>query len=387
MVSDQNHVHDGAREFVEAAASLQIPRNEDFNGARQEGVGIYQVTQKNGERWSSARAYLDGAKERDNLYVLTGATIERVLFDEGRAWGVAYVRDGEAKVMRARRAVVLAGGVFGTAQILMLSGIGPGKHLRETGVSVRIDRPGVGGNLQDHVDYVAAFETPGRWFMGKSLPGALGMVGELFKWLTRREGRWTTPYAESGGFIRADPASEIPDIQLHFIPAVLEDHGRAEVKGHGFSCHACVLRPESSGTVRLASLDAREMPLIDPGFLTDRRDVELLKKGVRAMYRILGSEPLTRHAPKDRNPIDLDDDEALERLIRARADTIYHPVGTARMGSDDGAVCDPRLRVRGVEGLYVGDASIMPKLVSGNTNAPSIMIGERCAAFVAEDLK
>jgi choline dehydrogenase-like flavoprotein len=173
---------------------------------------------------------------------------------------------------------------------------------------------------------------------------------------------------------------------LHFVPVVLEDHGRAKVKRHGFSCHVCVLRPESAGTVRLASIDAGAAPLIDPGFLSDRRDVELLKKGVRAMYRILEAPPLANHKGRDRYPIDLADDEALERLIRARADTIYHPVGTARMGSDEMAVCDPRLRVRGVEGLYVADASIMPKLVSGNTNAPSIMIGERCADFVRADL-
>ena len=355
-VSDQCDPHPGSVEFVEAAKSLQIPGNDDFNGARQEGVGLYQVTQKGGERWSS-----------------------------GRAWGVAYIQDGEQREIRARRAVILAGGVFGTAQLLMLSGIGPGRHLREQGIAVRIDRPAVGSNLQDHVDYVAAFETKGRYFLGQSFLGNMKMLGAMAQWVRGRRGTMTSPFAEAGGFLTLDPAAPAPDIQLHFVPVVLEDHGRTKVKGHGFSCHVCVLRPESHGTVRLGSIDAREAPLIDPAFRTDPRDMALLKQGVRAMYRILETPPLSNHKGKDRYPIDRTDDDALERLIRARADTIYHPVGTARMGTDDLAVCDPKLRVRGIEGLYVADASVMPKLVSGNTNAPSIMIGERCADFVAAD--
>lgn len=385
-VSDQRFANPGSLDFVEAGASLQIPRNRDFNGARQEGIGLYQVTQRNGERWTAARAYLGDTARASKVDTLTGVTAERVLFDEGRAWGVAYVQDGQSKVIRARRAVVLAGGVFGTPQLLMLSGIGPGAHLREHGVSVRIDRPAVGANLQDHVDYVATFETPGTGFVGNSLRGSLSMAGAFVRWLRSREGMMTTPFAEAGGFLTVTPGAPAPDVQLHFVVAALEDHGRTKVPGHGFSCHVCVLRPESRGTVRLASIDARAMPLIDPAFLTDPRDIGVMKRGVRAMYRILEAPPLSDHAGRDCWPVDLADDEALERLIRARADTVYHPVGTARMGSDAAAVCDPKLRVRGVEGLYVADASVMPKLVSGNTNAPAIMIGERCAAFVAADL-
>ena len=212
------------------------------------------------------------------------------------------------------------------------------------------------------------------------------MGGALISWLRKREGMMTTPFAEAGGFLTVTPDAPAPDVQLHFVIAALEDHGRTKVPGHGYSCHVCVLRPESTGTVRLASGDARAAPVIDPAFFSDSRDMEVMKAGVRAMYRILEQPPLSNHQGRDRYPIDLSDDDALERLIRARADTVYHPVGTARMGSDDAAVCDPRLRVRGVEGLYVADASIMPKLVSGNTNAPSIMIGERCADFVTADL-
>ncbi|KQS03169.1 glucose-methanol-choline oxidoreductase [Sphingomonas sp. Leaf357] len=383
-VSHQTSPHAGSIEFVESARHLQIPVNEDFNGARQDGAGVFQVTQHNGERWSAGRAYLGQA--RANLDIRMDVIAERVLFEDGRACGVAYRQGGETHVVKAKRAVVLAGGVFGTPQLLMLSGIGPGAHLRDHGLDVRIDRPAVGANLQDHVDYVGAFETGGHFFLGQSLKGRLHMIGAIVEWFRRRTGTMTSVFAESGAFLTIAPDAPAPDVQLHFVPIVLEDHGRTKVKAHGFSVHVCVLRPESHGTVRLASTDARTAPLIDPAFLTDARDMDLMKQGVRAMYRIVATPPLSGHAPRDRYPVDLDDDAALERLIRARADTIYHPVGTARMGSDDVAVCDPRLRVRGVAGLYVADAAIMPKLVSGNTNAPSIMIGERCADFVAADL-
>ncbi|MBR0553048.1 GMC family oxidoreductase [Stakelama marina] len=385
-VSDQDYAHPGSRAFIEAAEKLQIPFNPDFNGARQEGVGLYQVTQKNGERWSAARAFLGDGKPPENLEVLTGVTAERVLFEDGRATGVAYSRGGEQHTIRARRAVVLAGGVFQTPQLLMLSGIGPGEHLREHGIDVRVDRPGVGTNLQDHLDYVAAFETNEGNFLGKSLKGSIKSLGAMAQWFRKRTGAMTTPYAEAGAFLKSEPGLPAPDIQLHFLIAIVEDHGRANVKGHGFSCHACVLRPESTGTVRLATASAADAPLIDPAFLSDERDLKLLMKGTRMMYRILDTPPITDYRGKDRYPFDQDDDAALERLIRARSDTIYHPVGTARMGSDEDAVCDPQLRVRGVDGLYVADASIMPKLIGGNTNAPTIMIGARAAEFVKADL-
>ncbi len=385
-VSDLKHPHPGSADFIAAGQALQLAHNPDFNGARLDGVGYYQVTQRNGERWSAARAFLGDGKPPANLRILTQANADRILFDDGRAWGVAYVRDGEQRVIRARRGVVLAAGVFGTPQLLMLSGIGPGKHLREHGLPVRIDRPAIGENLQDHIDYVAAFETAGGYFLGRTLHHAVSSAKALGQWLWRRDGPMTTNYAEAGGFLRVMPDAAIPDVQFHFVPAPLEDHGRGEVKSAGYSCHVCVLRPESRGTVRLAGLDPRAAPLIDPAFLTDERDLAVLMAGVRTMYRILSAPPLARHAGRDRNPPDLDDDDALERLIRARADTVYHPVGTARMGTDDAAVCDPKLKLRGVENLWVADASIMPRLISGNTNAPSIMIGERCADFVKSDL-
>ncbi|WP_326525418.1 GMC family oxidoreductase [Sphingomonas sp.] len=382
-VSDQRFAHPGSQAFVDAGASLQIPVNPDFNGASMEGLGLYQVTQKDGERWTAARAYLT---PRPNLATITDATVERVLFEDGRAWGVAYTRGGETRTIRARGAVVLAGGVFATPQLLMLSGIGPARHLIEHGVAVRIDRPAVGADLQDHIDYVASFETDVGAFMGRSLKGSLAGLSAMWRWFRNRTGPMTTPFAEAGGFLSTLAGLPAPDVQFHFVIGMVEDHGRAQVKGHGYSCHVCVLRPESRGSVRLANGDARTMPLIDPAFLSDRRDMDVMLRGVRAMYRILEAPPMRAFAGRDRYPIDLTDDIALERLIRARGDTVYHPVGTARMGSDADAVCDPALRVRGADGLYLADASIMPRLVSGNTNAPTIMIGERCADFVKADL-
>lgn len=383
-VSDQHSANPGSLAFVEAAASLQLPRNPDFNGAHLDGVGVYQVTQKGGERWSAARAYLD--PRRDRIDIRTGALVERILFENGRAVGVAFVQDGTRRTIGARGAVVVAGGAFGSPQTLMLSGIGPADHLKVHGIDIVSDRSAVGRALQDHIDYVAGYETAGAPFMGQTLRGTIGTLGAMWQWFRSRSGPFTTPYAESGGFARTRPDLPAPDIQFHFVPALLEDHGRTKVKAHGFSCHVCVLRPHSRGTVRLASADAAVVPLIDPAFLTDDRDVETLLAGVKLMRRILEAPPLADYHGRDRHMAGVHDDDAMVEIIRNRADTVYHPVGTCRMGADADSVVDPQLRVRGVDGLYVADASIMPALVSGNTNAPTIMIGERCADFVKAHL-
>lgn len=385
-VMDQHHPHPGSREFVEAAASLQLPRTDDFNGDQFEGVGMYQVTQKAGERWSAARAYVEPAREAGRLHVMENSLVERVTFDGMRASGVIVRNGGKTLAVEARRAVILAGGVFGTAQTLMLSGIGPAEHLREHGIDVLVDRAEVGGNLQDHIDYVSGYETEGYYWLGQSLRGTMTSALGVVQWMRKRTGPLTTPYAEAGGFARTTPSVEIPDVQFHFVPVLLEDHGRTKVKGHGFSCHVCVLRPESRGTVRLADGDAATTPLIDPAFLTDERDVQTLLRGYKLMRRICEAAPLSAHEGRDRHTHGIEDDASLIEKLRDRSDTVYHPVGTARMGSDEGAVVDPELRVRGVEGLYVADASVMPRLVSGNTNAPSIMIGERAADFVRAHL-
>ncbi len=385
-VSDQRWPNKGSLAFVEAAAQLQLPRNRDFNGEKQEGFGLYQVTQRNGERWSAARAYVEPLRGDRALDVRIGVTVQQIVIEDGRATGVVYSVAGKRREVKARGAVVLSAGAFNSPQILMLSGIGPAAHLVEHGIAVQRDCNAVGSDLQDHIDYVSSWQTESHDFIGDSLQGTVTMVKAIIEHRRRRTGIMTTPYAESGGFWRVMPDAPAPDVQWHFVPGMLEDHGRTKVKGHGFSLHACVLRPESRGTVRLASRDAGAAPVIDPNFLADDRDMAVLREGVRLSHRIVTSPALAAYEPKDRYPIDLNDDAQLDDLIRSRADTVYHPVGTCRMGTDAAAVVDPTLKARGVDGLWVADASIMPRLVSGNTNAPSIMIGERCADFVQASL-
>ena len=378
-VMDQRWPNPGSKAFVTSAESLQLGSTPDFNGAQQDGFGLYQVTQKAGERWSAARAYLS---ERPNLAIRTGAMVEKLVIENGRVTGVAVRFGKKREVIRARGGVVLSAGAFGSPQILMLSGIGPAAHLAEHGIAVALDKPAVGDDLQDHIDFVASWATESKELIGDSLGGSWRMLKAIIEHRRGRTGIMTTPFAEGGGFWRTNPSLPAADIQYHFVPAMLEDHGRTSVHGHGFSIHACVLRPESRGTVRLANADPAAAPVIDPNFLSDDRDIATLRAGVRTMYRIAEVAPLTDFGPTARHPVDLADDAALDQLIRSRADTVYHPVGTCRMGSDDAAVVDPTLKAKGIEGLWVADASIMPRLVSGNTNAPSIMIGERAADFV-----
>ncbi len=384
-VSDQHWPNPGSRAFVASAEQLQLGANPDFNGAQQDGFGLYQVTQKGGERWSAARAYLSAPPA--NLAIRTGVQVERIVIEDGRAVGVALRSGGHQEVLRAVGGVVLSAGAFGSPQTLMLSGIGAGAHLAQHGIAPLVESAAVGNDLQDHIDYVHGWKTASKDFIGDSLAGAWKMLSAIVEHRRKRTGMMTTPFAEAGGFWRSTPDVPAPDIQYHFVPAMLEDHGRESVHGHGFSIHACVLRPESRGTVRLASADPAAAPVIDPNFLADDLDLATLRRGVRLMHRIVAAPPLSNYAPQDRHPVDLDDDAALDALIRGRADTVYHPVGTCRMGSDAGSVVDPTLKARGLDGLWVADASIMPRLVSGNTNAPSIMIGERAAEFVKAALR
>jgi choline dehydrogenase-like flavoprotein len=384
-VADQHYANAGSNAFVDAAASLQLPRNADFNGAVQDGFGMYQVTQKGGERWTASRAYVEPAKSR--ISVFTDALTEKIIVEKGRASAVQIRQGRTRKTIKARGAIILSAGAFGSPQILMLSGIGPAAHLCDHGIDIVRDKAAVGSDLQDHIDYVSSFETQSKDFIGDSLLGTWRMASGIIEHRFKRTGVMTTPYAEAGGFWKSTPDAPAPDVQYHFVPAILEDHGRTRVKGHGFSVHACVLRPESRGSVRLVSNDVSVAPAIDPAFLTDDRDIKVLRDAVRLTHRICAAPPLCDYAPNDRYPFDIHDDAALDANIRARSDTVYHPVGTCRMGADAQAVVDTHLKFRGIDGLYVADASIMPRLISGNTNAPSMMIGERCADFVRADLQ
>lgn len=384
-VSDQLWPNPASMAWIEAAAGLQLGRSEDFNGVVQDGFGLYQVTQKEGERWSTARAFL---APRANLEVRKRAAVRRLVIEHGRAVAVAVdAPGGGERIVRARGGVVLSGGTFASPQLLMLSGVGPAGHLRSHGIEVLHESPDVGANLQDHIDCVASWTTTSRDPLSFAPAGLWRLTKGLFEHRFRRTGALTSPIAEAGGFWRSEPGLPAPDLQFHFAPVVLEDHGRKLTMDWGVSCHACVLHPESRGTVGLASPDPGAAPSIDPNFLSNEADIVTMRAGVRMMHRIASSPPLADLGLSVRHPVDLADDAALDTFIRSRADTIYHPVGTCRMGADAQSVVDPQLRLRGLERLWVADASVMPQIVSGNTNAPTIMIGERAADFVARSLK
>ncbi|MBC5785134.1 choline dehydrogenase [Ramlibacter sp. USB13] len=370
--------------FVEAGRQAGYPENHDFNGAEQEGVGLYQVTHRDGERFSAAKAYLAPNRARPNLHVVTGAHATRVLLEDKRATGVAYRIVGASQELRARREVILSAGALLSPQLLMLSGIGPAEHLREHGIAVAHDLPGVGRNLHDHVDVVQVWDAPHLTdLFGLSFTGAVNVVKGIAEWRRQRSGMLTTNFAEAGGFIRSSPEEAIPDLQLHFVIGKLVDHGRKTVFGHGYSCHVCLLRPRSRGSLTLRSADPLAPPRIDPHFLADADDVRRLVRGFRVMRHILEQPALAGLRGRElAASAGARDDAQIEAFIRSHADTIYHPVGTCRMGTDAGAVVDPQLRVHGIAGLRVVDASVMPSIVGGNTNAPVIMIGEKAADLV-----
>ncbi len=370
--------------FVQAAQQAGWPHNPDFNGAQQDGVGLYQVTQKGGERCSAARAWLRPAMDRPNLQVFTDARAEQVLLQDKRAVGVRARIGHERVTLQARREVLVCGGAFESPALLLRSGIGPGADLQALGIAVQHDLPGVGENLHDHPDVVLVVPTPGqRDAFGLSLGGTVDLLRDAWQWRQRRRGRLSTNFAEAGGFLRTTPDLAQPDVQLHFVVAQLVEHGRKLVPGHGVSLHICVLRPHSRGRVQIASTDPEDAPLIDPAFLSDERDLQTLMRGVRLGRQILAQPALAALGQEHPDSARAQDDEALGQWIRQNADTIYHPVGSCRMGQDARAVVDSHLRVHGLQGLRVVDASAMPRIVSGNTNAPTLMMAERAARWIA----
>ncbi|MCV2488340.1 GMC family oxidoreductase N-terminal domain-containing protein [Geodermatophilus sp. YIM 151500] len=380
-VEDLRSPHPWTRAVIAAAQAVGHPRNDDFNGAVQDGVGPYQVTQRRGRRWSAADAYLHPAAGRPGLTVRTGALATRVVVERGRAVGVEYRHRGRTRTARAAAEVVLAGGAVNSPQLLLLSGIGPAEHLGSVGVDVVHDLPGVGAGLQDHP------VVPVIWHVrsGKSLLRAESPSGYA-RWFAARRGPLTSNLAESGLFARSAPALPGCDLQFHFLPVKFWRQAEVDPDVDAFTAATVLVHVRSRGSVRLRSADPAWAPAIDPGYLTDERDLRALVSGIELAREIAGAGPLADVLAEEWSPGGTLHRRAdLERAARLTLESLYHPVSSCRMGraDDDGAVVDPQLRVRGLDGLRVVDASVMPTLVRGNTNAPTIMIAERAADLIA----
>jgi choline dehydrogenase len=367
--------------FVKAALEYGMEANSDFNGPRQDGAGFYQVTQRRGRRWSAADAFLRPAMMRPTLEVITGALCTRIVIENGSAVGVEFSRDGRLERVDAGISVVLAAGAFGSPHLLQLSGVGDPEWLASAGVEVRCPSPHVGRHLQDHP--VAGV------IQRSSAPGTLDdaeSIGELARWLLARTGRLTSNVAEAGAFARSDPGLSEPDLQFHFGPVYFEGHGLVPFDGHAFSLGPTLLTPHSEGTVAVVSPDPEVAPAITGNYLADRRDVEALVRGVRMAREIISMPAFDDVRGEEILPgADVSGADGLEAFVRDRFELLYHPVGTCRMGPEGAGVVDPDLRVHGVDRLRVADASVMPRIIGGNTNAATMMIAARAVEMLLGD--
>ncbi|MFI0479338.1 GMC family oxidoreductase [Actinomadura sp. 9N215] len=377
-VEDLRYKHPLTRAWVQSAKAYGLAANPDFNGADQDGVGFYQVTHKRGRRWSAAAGYLRPAENRPNLTVITDALATRVLFEKGRATGVRYEARGESLSARAEAEVVLAGGAVNSPQLLMLSGIGPAGHLRSLGIDVLADSP-VGQGLQDHPFVNVMFATP------RTKPlWELATMRSLAVYQAFARGPHASNVAEAGGFVRTVEGLPAPDLQYHVLPSPFVDQGLTESSERLMSVLVAAVAVTGRGSLTLRSSSPHAKPLIDPAYLADKADLDVLLAGVRQAREIAASGPLASLTGGEWAPGEqVDTDEALVDYIRREVATLYHPTSTCAMGAD-GAVCDPELRVRGVEGLRVVDASVMPAVPRGNTNAPTIAIAERAADLIRD---
>ncbi len=385
-VSDLQDVHPLSTRFVTAAMQVGHGFSPDFNGHDQEGVGYYQGTRKNGQRCSAAAAYLHPVMERPNLTVITGARTTRICVEQGRATGVEYIKDGVSCYAQASDEVILSAGSLQSPQLLMLSGIGPKAELEPLGIEVVHELAGVGQNLQEHVDVLVVNQDLSRSAVSMAVPmGLMRSVADLANYLLKHRGPLASTVVESGGFIKSSPELETPDLQLQFMPVAVDDHGRNRgmMFKYGLSIHVCVLRPQSRGRVGLNSASPLDDPLIDLNMLASKEDMQRMVAGVRKIREILQAPDFKGVVGPEIFPgNELQSDQQLEAFLRDKANHVYHPVGTCKMGRDEMAVVDEQLCVHGLDNLRVVDASVMPTLISGNTNAPTIMIGEKAADMI-----
>lgn len=379
-VEDRVYTHELSEAWVEAAVADGFKRTDDFNGESQLGVGQYQVTCKNGRRWSVADAFIHPAMERPNFTVRTGAFVTRILTDDGRATGVVYESGGEEHTVRAEGEIVLSGGAINSPQLLMLSGIGPGAHLREHGIDVVVDSPGVGQNLQDHPVGGLMYYTQRT----TDLAGQLSMKN-LLRWKATGRGPLASNIGEAGGYFASRDDLEDPDIQIFVVPTGFYDNGEHEPVRNAATVAACLVRVESKGQIRLRSADPTWHPEIDPAYFDDRTDLDAMVRGARRLVDVSRQQPFRGYVGAPWIPETLDPtDDQIEAGIRRMSQTLYHPVGTCAMGTVEGSVVGPDLKVHGIEGLRVADASVMPRVPRGNTNAPTIMIGEKAADLIKQ---
>jgi choline dehydrogenase len=380
-VADERSPRRLTARFIASAQEAGIPRIPDYNGPEQDGVSPVQVTQRNGARFSAADAYLRPNMKRPNLEVITGATVLGVELVAGRAVGVRLRGRGRReRVINAEREVILSAGAIGSPQLLLLSGIGPADHLQSVGVTVHHDLPGVGENLHDHPYVVCIWESSAP----ESLYGA-DKPKPMLEWILRRSGPLTSTVAEAFAFVRSRPGLPAPDLQFHFAPAYFADNGFEEFDGHAFTSGPVLVSTKSRGNLRLRSSDPLDKPRILTNTLAEPEDMASLVAGVKLAREIASTGPLAEAAAREIYPgPGVDDDADIEAFVRQHVDLLYHPVGTCKMGTDDAAVLDPQLRVRGIDGLRVVDASVMPQIPGGNTNAPTIMIAERAADLIKQ---
>lgn len=382
------HVHGGEGwsplygAFIEAGSQAGYPKTDDMNGYQQEGFGRMDMTVHDGRRWSAARGYLHPAMSRPNLSVQTGALTQRIVFDGTRAIGVDFTHKGDTQTAHATREVLLAAGAINSPQLLMLSGVGDPVHLRDHGIATVSAVPGVGTNLQDHLElYIQHLCTQPVTLYGATRPVNKAKIG--VQWLTTHEGLGATNHFESGGFVRSDPSVTWPDIQYHFLPMAVRYDGTSAAKGDGFQAHAGPMRSRSRGRLTLASADPSAAPIIDAAAMSDEQDWREMRACVRLTREIFRQPAFDAYRGLELSPgPDCATDDDIDAFVRSQVESAYHPCGTCRMGSDDGAVVDSHLRVHGCEGLRVIDASIMPRITTGNLNAPTIMIGEKGADLV-----